>query len=275
MKPPISALGRPLDPSYATNRWIALLAVAALVVGSVAAAGSGAGLASALRAGLVDALVLFLAWALARELDPDAELAAFLPVALAAGWLIVWPAPSLVLGFALLLVLRVVNRTVGPAATTLDSLVVLALVAWAAWSTGAWTVAAMAAVAFGADRRLEPPGEVRQLGFAGAAAVLAVAVALTAGTGGPPRVAGPPFWTALAATVLFAARVLGLGAVTAQGDRTAAPLYRARVRTGMALGLALGVAALATGRPGLVEAGILWSCLAGLGAAGVFRLTRP
>ena len=81
----ITALGRPLDPRYPTNLAIGALS---LIVGAVGAAVkllSDVPLAESASWGIGAAFSVFLAWVLARELDPDYDLSAFVGVGLAIG----------------------------------------------------------------------------------------------------------------------------------------------------------------------------------------------
>ena len=118
----LTALGRPIDPDYPTNRAIALVALTATVAAGIWALLSGVALpetaSQAVRAGLT----VFLAWAIGRELDPDHDLSAFVGVALALIGLTLLDAPSLFLDFWLLLSLRLVNRTSGLPAKPMDSM---------------------------------------------------------------------------------------------------------------------------------------------------------
>jgi hypothetical protein len=80
---------------------------------------------------------VFLAWVLCRELDPDHDLSAFVAVGLALGGLFLWGLTRLVVLLWLILILRVVNRTMGLPAGILDSLAVLGLGIWLSFG-GNW-----------------------------------------------------------------------------------------------------------------------------------------
>ncbi|MDT8437023.1 MAG: hypothetical protein RRA92_09750, partial [Gemmatimonadota bacterium] len=125
-----TSIARPVDPAWPTNRAIAALAAlaAAGTAAVVLLAGRGdAGAAAALGEGLVAGVSVFLAWALARELDPDRDLAAFAAALLGLVAVSGLGTPRFAAVFLVLLALRVVNRTVGPPARTGDTLAILAL----------------------------------------------------------------------------------------------------------------------------------------------------
>ena len=150
-------LGRPLDLSYPTNVAIAVLSVATLVSVSVwQLLYLHSGLMAALQQGGQLAGVVFLTWALGREVDPDANHVAFLAIAPAIVLTVLVVTPDFSLLFLALLLIRVVNRSIGRPAKPGDSLLVLGLASWLAWS-GAWYGLAAAAVAFLLDSVLVNP----------------------------------------------------------------------------------------------------------------------
>jgi hypothetical protein len=279
----ITALGRPLDPTHSTNRLVLVLVPVAGLVGALIAAGGSAPWSRIAGHAVTWAGAAFLSWALARELAPDAERAAFGAMAAGVASLTVLPGPSLLLAFAALLLARMVARTVGPPARTVDSVVMGAVVIAAALRTDSWAVAAVGAIAFALDRRLRPAGPRRHVfwgwGCAGAAAGLlgrgvyggaeggAEAAMPAAGTGAAAL--GPlGTWALLAVAVSFAVRILMLRWVRSSADRGGAPLSPARVRAAMTIGLALALASQAPVRPTVEEAGVVWATLAALALLG-------
>ena len=104
---------------------------------------------------VVTALAVFLAWALGRELDPDRDGAAFVAAGLAllASWTL--GRPSILGLFLILLSLRLVNRTVGPRARALDSLLVFGFALFVV-ARGEWLPGAVAGTAFLLDGLLRP-----------------------------------------------------------------------------------------------------------------------
>lgn len=262
-----TSIGRPIDPAWPTNRAIAILS--GLVVFGTAViellAGRGRiGLAAAIVDGALAGLAVFLAWALARELDPDRDHAAFAG-ALVALVTALWLGPprfgSL---FLLLLALRIVNRTVGPPARPLDTLAILGLAVWVAWS-GGWIAAFAATLAFLLDATLPPPHRTH-LAAAGAALALTGVAATRAGF--------PPAWSPATAISVVALvlllpylRVIRASArLVTRTDAGARPLDPRRVRSAQALGLLSAVIAVSVeGVTGLAALSPLWSALVGCG----------
>ena len=151
-----TSIARPVDPAYLTNR--ALLIVLP-VVGLF-----GAGLAflqdtggNLLSAALSAVLVVFAAWALTRELAPDYSGAAF--VALAFAWVanIAFGTRLVLLPFAALVLVRVVNRSTGLPLRPLDTLGVLGFCTWAAIDLEQPLILMIASLAFLLDATLEKP----------------------------------------------------------------------------------------------------------------------
>ena len=104
------SIARPVDPQYPTNRaLLILLPIGAAAFAALCAVGilPGPAVGNALSALLIG----FAAWALARELAPDHDVAAF--VALALAWLHfgVTGTSDVLLLFVALFVARVANRS--------------------------------------------------------------------------------------------------------------------------------------------------------------------
>jgi hypothetical protein len=283
----LSGIGRPLDFGHATNRWIvggsaAVLVTAGLVLG-IASEQWVASWSDALRL----ALAVFLAWAICRELDPDHEMAALgaaglCAAALAMGLSLTWPTPLPLPGiaecFALLLAMRVVNRTTGAPATLADALAVLGLGIWLADAGSDWVYLAAGAAALVLDGML-PPRSLRSVATAALLSLLALVVAVFVArtfTGAGPLPVGLPhpaaLLPALVLLMLFVVVIRDAGTLHSIGDDTGLPLHPSRVRTGQMLSAAVGAAAVATrGFEGLLLLLPLWSAIA---VAGGDRLLR-
>ncbi|MGD2206818.1 MAG: hypothetical protein PVH17_08570, partial [Anaerolineae bacterium] len=147
----ITALGRPIDPNYPTNRAIAALTLVVMIGGAAYRLFAGAALFDSMLWGVGAGLAVFLAWALARELDPDHALSAFVAAGLMLIGLFFLEPPNLLMLFWLLLVLRIVNRTTGLPARPLDSLAVLGLGGWLTLQGGNWIAGLATAAAFMLD----------------------------------------------------------------------------------------------------------------------------
>ena len=117
-----SSIARPLDIAYPTNRAVVMLLPLAFLIGAAKGWIYGGDLVQVLMSGARFILICFGAWALARELHPDDNPAAFLAMAFAAlvGWFV--PEPGLLTLFATLGLVRMVNRTTGLASRKTDSI---------------------------------------------------------------------------------------------------------------------------------------------------------
>lgn len=139
-------MGRSLDLSDTGNRAIVSLTGAAALAGAAWQIAQGAPLGAAALWGVQTGLAVFLAWALGRELDPDHPKSALAAAALTLLPLVFWPLPNLLSLMWLLLWVRALNRTVGPAPTGWDGAALLGLTAWVAWTVH-WAAALLAALA--------------------------------------------------------------------------------------------------------------------------------
>ena len=268
-----TAIGRPLDPAYATNKAVLiLLPVVALATGLLDALETGA-TGPAVVAGLTGMLVAFGSWALARELAPDDNPAAFVAMALAlAAFLLAAPVSAISLFVALFLV-RVVNRSVGRPATAVDTAIVVAMTGWATLYLGQPLLGIVGALAFAFDARL-PDGRPTQW-LAAVACAAASGFALSQSGLGTAVPAVPVAAAAIAvfATLSYAAAIALSAPVRSVGDATGFPLDTRRVQAGMFIGL-LVVAQSAAGTPGDDSAGfdkLGLACLLAVGLGAVFR----
>ena len=109
----IISLGRSLDPGYWTNR---IVIAASVVAGAVAGAyggvtGVGGKDIAVMAFGAV--FSVFLPWALARELDPDNEKAALVAIPFGGASYALWGTHVIIGGLALLLCIRITNKSTG------------------------------------------------------------------------------------------------------------------------------------------------------------------
>lgn len=261
-------LGRPVDLAYPTNVAIAVLSVATLIAVSLwQLLYLHSGFMSSLLQGGQLAGVVFLTWALGREVDPDANTVAFLAIAPAVVLVVLVGAPDFSLLFLALLLLRVVNRTLGLPAKRGDSVLVLALASWLAWS-GAWYSLMCTAVAFLLDSVLVNPLP-RHRWFGLAAAVGAVwSQSRFLGV----SQAWPGFVTGMVAAGGIGLLLLLLFTPPPRsvGDLLAVPVNWKRLQAARILGFFLALFAVRTqGMQGLAE---LSPLLAVLAVAGCYRL---
>lgn len=269
----ITSIGRPLDPSYRTNRAVLLILPLAGLIGSAVVGARGVDLIDALIAGLIGVAVAFGAWALARELAPDDDPAAFVSLAVAYATYLVLGPPSLFLLFTALLLTRIVNRSVGVPARPADSIFVCALTLWSAYVTDSPLVAVVGAIAFGFDASLPRPLR-RQWWFAGLCLVGALLwIVLGYGPVELQLPASESGYRAVALiTLVYAVAYFRTRRLSSVGDKSGVPLSLGRVRAGMVVGLLLPAQATLTDDAKLASA--LWATLAAVGVSSFLGLFR-
>lgn len=267
----ISSLARPVDIRHASNRFALLAAGVGLVAGVVATLLlTELGFLSSLWRGITYGVGAFLAWAVARELHPDAPAAARYGVfayAVAA-----WTGPpSLAAVLAALLTARIVARTSGRAPTRWDLAAVVVVAGVAAASPVGFVVALGLAYALYIDTRLPDPAPAGDQHLVVAAtALVAVVVTLASGS----------FWTdwrgpdLLEALVVLAAlatlTVFRVGRVSSTGDLDRQPLHPERINQARTLTLGVAVAAILwAGADGIGALAPVLAALIGMGLAAV------
>jgi hypothetical protein len=269
----ITSIGRPLDPKYRTNRAVLLILPLAGAVASGLAAIRGVGFLEILIAGLVGVAVALGSWALARELAPDDNPAAFLAMAYAYAAFLALGPPSLLLLFTMLLLVRIVNRSSGLPARIGDSIVVCALTLWTAHVTQSPLLSLLGALAFGFDAALRD--RLRRQWFFAGLCLGAVLWAFVLGNGLIwLRLWGPvtSYWPVAVIGAVYLFAYLRARSVASVGDASGTRLSPARVRAGMVIGLLVPAQSLAAGPAELSSA--LWATLAGVGVGSVVQLIR-
>lgn len=131
-----------------------------------------AAVAIAVNAGVM----LFLSWAIARELDPDFPRSAFAAVAIAA-LILAGGSEAAGASVGVLMALRIAGRSTGNQPSLLDLVVAPVLAAAFAWLDRGWIGGVAVAVALVWDTLLPQPGPRRN--YLGAAVTLAATVAVT------------------------------------------------------------------------------------------------
>lgn len=125
----MTALARPLDPSYFTNRLILVLTPLLGVLAGVVTLIQSNDITQAFFAGLYMGASVFFAWVITREIDPDHDYAAFLAVAIVT-IVTFFFSPTAIdwLGLiGLMMASRVVNRIVGDPCSLGDTVIIIVL----------------------------------------------------------------------------------------------------------------------------------------------------
>ena len=267
----LSGLARPVDPSYRTNRAIGALSLLALPLGAAWALREGASPGGAAVAAVGAALAAFLSWAYTRELSPDDDAAAFLAVALGiAAWL--WAGgQTYLVGVSALLGVRLVNRSTGAAAHPADTGGVVTLFSLMGWFVS-WSCGVVGGLALALDGLLPTaggqPARKRHLELA----LLPFGVGVLRALGEPAALRLPPHPLVPCAVALAAlAAAAAYPRPRSRGDVDGVPLVPARVRAGLALGVAAAALAALDGAMDARGLAWMWGCLAAA-ALGSVRL---
>jgi len=265
----ISGIGRTIDPGHPSNLFAlgaSVLSGAAWMIWKLASEGDWGAAASR---GLAAAVATFLAWAIARELDPDRPWTAGVAAVATAGF-IGAGLPSLLVAGGMLMAVRVTARTTGltPLLTDLIALAAFSVVLGVSDAgLGAGVVLGSALVA---DRFLPGSALAASVPIGAIGAAGAVVAAATWGRLGPT--AGLPSWPEW---VIVPVAVLGLAAlgrprrVDATADYRRVTLSATRVRSGRVVAVAgAGFMVLWLGGPGLVSGSVVWAALAAAALLG-------
>ncbi len=262
----ISAIARPIDPRFSTNRIIASITIVLVAGDFLRRLLLGSGLLASAWSACGLGLAVAIAWALCREIDPDRDQSAFVAAGIALVGALLWGTPNLAMLFWTLLAVRVVNRTTGLRATVFDSLAILSLATWLAFRLW-WPIGAITAVAFALDGWLDGPHNRHRV-----FAFLMLAVTLGAGflgeadlsASGPSLASGA---IALLLCLVFVPDVFAAGEMRSLADDTKERLSTKRVRAGQMLVLLIGLGVVFwAGAAGLVLQWPLWSAVLGSSA---------
>jgi len=240
----LSSLSRVVDPRYPSNRLAIVGAGAtALIVGISGFAGLDMG-----SGPLMAAVGVFLAWAIARELDPDHPASAAIAIPLSFVLLLVMGPASLLVSTGVLLGTRMAAGTVGTPLRPLDIggiIVVSGLLGTN--PIGAIGVAAMVIGVLVGERR-----SARGVGIAIAAAAAFTFVGIVSDierTWAAPGTAG---WIVLVATIISVLLVIPAPSPTSSTDRQTGILVRWRVTAARAVaGLAVVTGFVLVGGTGI------------------------
>jgi len=129
----ISGVGRPLSLKYPTNRAVIIIVVLVFILGTLTKLVMGDSLVVSIVWAFGAAASIFFAWAIARELDPDSNVSAFISATLMLAAIFFTGLPTLLTLFWFLLVIRILNRITGIAPKPLDLAVVIILAVVLSW----------------------------------------------------------------------------------------------------------------------------------------------
>ena len=259
----ITAIARPIDLKYPTNKAIVLLSMMVIVASTLVRMVTGQGFLDSVWRGFIASLAVFLSWAIARELDPEYDLSAFVTVGLSLFGLIFFDDPIIIVLFWILLLTRVVNRTSGLPARMLDSLFLLALAGWLTFY-GNITVGLMTSLAFLLDGILSRPRR-HQLLFAGLPLlIIAIPFYLDSIKFGENELSLTLELAVVVVSLLFLLIIFDSRKVRAVADQTAELLDPMRVQSAQVVALATAILiSLLHGSLGIVAIMPLWAAIVG------------
>ncbi|MBU1865898.1 MAG: hypothetical protein KKE89_05745 [Actinobacteria bacterium] len=264
-----SGIGRAIDPRYPSNLFVLIAAPLAGVAWMTWKLASEGDWSIALTGALVAAIATFLAWAIARELDPDRPWTAGVAAVLAAA-VFGAGAPSLLVSGAILLAVRITVRSTGLAPRMTDLAVVAGFGAVVGTSDPGLAAGALLGAVLVIDRFLPGGAAAASLpiGVVGVAAAAAAAAAW--GTLIPaPGLPHGPEWVIVGVAAAGLAAVARPGSVEALGDYRREPLPPGRVRLGRLLAVAgAGLTFIWLGGEGLTSGSAVWASLAAAALPG-------
>jgi hypothetical protein len=260
-----------MDFRLASNRGAVALPLLAGVVAGWWALAAGWGLGEAMRAGVGAGGGSFLAWATAREIDPDHPVTA-VAAAVAAPWAVLVGPPALAAVFLWMLAVRAVVGSTGSAPYLADMLFVGGLGVWTALGDRGLAAALGGLAVVAASTVFDGRGRSLTLTVAAVAmAVAAGAAVVVGGSLGPSPASSAQAWlvSGVAVVGLAALRVRTSSPTDRRPDRA---ISTARVRWGIGATTALGILSVAWhGSDGVTAAAPI---LVALGATAVSATLR-
>ena len=233
-----TSIGRPLEPDYPTNKVVLILMPLAALLGALMAWLDGDQGMQILQAAISFLLIAFGSWALARELFPDDNPAAFVSMALATLAALSFDSPGILIVYATLGLVRIVNRSTGMAARKSDSIIVMLLAFWVIYGTQSPFYGAVAALAFLFDGSLKNP--LRHQWVFALICFGGMIVYMVDHDVGFAYFSAPDSlieWLSLIVLLILALDMFLLKKVRSVADLNGQPLDLSRVKGGMAVGL--------------------------------------
>ena len=268
-----TSIGRPVDPRYPTNMAISIIMAITTLAMFVFQLFTGTNFVQAGIQGIMAGLTIFLVWAFAREIDPEEQLSAFVPVVLMFIVLFTIDAGyNLLVLFYMMTLARIVNRSVGLPAKLTDSVIILVFTGIIAYLYG-WIYALLGVMAFLLDAML-PEANNRHKLFALLALIVTIVVFVLQGSTINPTFPSTDYLIViLLAGLIFIPVIWMSRQLNVAGDANAETLIPIRVQATQILILAFAyVIAFWQGNEGIMTLLPLWIIFAGL---AVFPLIKP
>ena len=269
-----TSIARPVDPSYPTNTAVLVLMPIGGAIAAGVALSSGTPWGMSIMDAVYGLLVVFGSWALTREVAPDDNPAAFVGMAAAYSAFLIVGAPSLLLLFTTLGLVRIVNRSVGLPARGLDSVCVLGLTTWAVFILDDPLVGLVGGVAFIFDAFLREPRRSQLLFAMACVAGSALYVSLYGvELSFSGSMSGAEIWLTTLVAIGSVHLILQTGVITSVGDATGVQLSSERVRGGTLIALLLGSQVFCCPSIGFQQSSAVWAALAGASVGRLWDIT--
>lgn len=263
----ITSINRPLDPNYPTNRLILITGIVVIAIASLFHFGINNTVFASMIYGLKSSIAIFLVWAISREVDPDHEIAAFVPVVLSFVPVIIYGMQPLIALYWLLLISRIVNRSTGLKSGIFDTITAILITFYLSYEI-TWIFGILTASALFIDSRIDDFEKVNLF-----ASIIMAATTLFAITQkGDILIAEFSLIRALALSsmaLLFFYPLLNLERPQSKGDKTGEPLEAVRVKTAMVLLLLTTILFVLTDSAYTASWPVIWCIAAGI---GMYRL---
>ena len=232
----ITTVGRSLNFDYFSNKLITIIAVLTFIIITLFNAARGEANYTNLITGLRAGLLVFLLWAISRELDPDKEWGAFVTVSLALTFIVVFEIPTILPFVWFLLILRVINHSSGMAAGIMDSLLTATIgIILAYYMSLIYGILTTAGLIF--DTRLNDPAKYHLP--MGAFMLIVSAIVYVENGGITFAYSYESILFVVFGTVLFLPAIIWTGKLESVGDRTNEPLDPARIKMARIMGILL------------------------------------
>lgn len=224
-----SGIGRTLDFKYVSNRIAVYLSLGCLILGSGMQWLQGRGAAAALFWGFRAAASVFLAWALARELDPFRHFPAIAASGVSLTGVFLWGLPDLGLLFWMLIGIRILNRTTGLKPKMFDIAFYAGLGMWMAYM-GHWEAHLLTILVLSMNGLWDKDKKSYVMAAAAAAGISVLLVFNVPPWSFSPFI-GMAFGAAVVGAAIFAPAIIQSSKMQSSGDKLGYKLKPIRVQS--------------------------------------------
>ncbi|WP_292467025.1 hypothetical protein [Methanolobus sp.] len=259
----ITTIGRPFDYGYLTNWLMAIISFLTFVSTTIVSTIHGETFSKSLLTGVGTGLFIFLLWAISRELDPDNDWSAFVPVSLSLLILTFSERPMILVFLWLLLILRVVNHSTGMPAGIMDSLFIVLLGLTMTYYIS-WIYGVITATGFVIDSQLKYPAKYHIP--AGILMLFASAIICIENGGMVFIRTLENLYPAILGSILFIPVIVNKKKLVSVGDRTGKSLDTVRIRAAKLMAiLAFIIIAAIQGEMNVLITSFMFCIFAGIG----------